>query len=81
MDLYAETDIAAIVERVVAGIETFCCLKGRTDIQWVVFALLAEAAFAFFQSGTEEGIAVGSQYYFPGLEVEGDDADVLSVYI
>ena len=48
-----------------------------SDVERVVFALLAEATLAFFQGGAEEGIAVGGQRDFPGTEVEGDDADVL----
>ncbi len=58
--------------------EGFCGLEVGTDVQGVGLALVTQALFAFFQSGTEKGIAVGGEDQFPGLEVEGDDGDVLT---
>ena len=60
--------------------EGFRGLEVGTDVQRVAVALPAQAAFAFFERGTQEGVAVGGQHDFPGLEVEGEDADVVAGY-
>ena len=75
----AKANVGAVIEGIVAGEEGFRGLEG-SDVEWVVAALLLEALLGFGECGQEEGIAVGGEYDFPGLEVEGDDAHALLRY-
>ena len=75
----AEADVGAVVKGVVTGEEGFRGLEG-SDVEWVVAALLLEALLGFGECGQEEGIAVGGEHDFPGLEVECDDTHVLLWY-
>ena len=52
-------------------------LEVRTHIEWINAALTAETLFAFVQGRAQERVAVSGQDYLPGLEVEGDGANML----
>ena len=71
-----ETDVCTVVERVVVGVEGFGGLEVGANVQRVVEPLLLQPCFALIECGHEEGVAVGGEHQFPGLEVEGDDAHV-----
>ena len=47
------------------------------DVQRVVLPLFRQPLLTLCEGRTEEGVAVGSKDNLMGLEVEGDDGDVL----
>ena len=54
------------------GLESF-------DVQRVFLTLFLELLFTLCKGRTEHGVAIAGQHDFPWAEVEGDDADVVSV--
>ena len=76
--LYAEADIASVVEGIVVRMEGFGGLEVWTVVEWVPLALVLQGLLAFFEGGMEERITVGGEDNLVRLEVERDGADVLS---
>ena len=74
--LYLKSYVGTVVERLIALHAALGGLKG-TDVQRIVGELPGEGCLRGLEGGAEEGVAVGSQDDLLGLEVEGEDADML----